>query len=178
MQILQAAPARAATALLGAVISTTFDGERVAVRLTDVEAYGGRDDPASHAFGARTQRNEPMYGPAGTLYVYLSYGIHWCANVVVGPEGTPNAVLMRAGILVEGLDTAIARRGRRTHLADGPGKLGQTLGLDGSFSGSNLFDGPVRLEGPFDTVHEWSATPRIGISKATEVPWRFLATNG
>lgn len=142
--------------------------------MTEVEAYGGKDDPASHAFGARTPRNAPMYGPAGTLYVYLSYGVHWCANVVVGPQGAPNAVLMRSGDVIDGRDIAIRRRGRASHLADGPGKLGQALGLDGSFSGTNLFDGPIRLEGPFGSVPTSHATPRVGISRAVDVPWRFI----
>jgi DNA-3-methyladenine glycosylase len=144
------------------------------VRLTEVEAYGGKDDPASHAFGSRTNRNEPMYGPAGTLYVYLSYGVHWCANVVVGPAGTPNAVLMRGGEVVEGRRTAERRRGRATDLSNGPGRLGQALGLNGSHSGLDLFSGPIRLEGPFGSVTTWSATPRIGISKAIDTPWRFI----
>ncbi len=151
--------------------------ERVVVVLNEVEAYGGRDDPASHAFGTRTARNEPMYGPAGTLYVYLSYGVHWCANVVVGLPEVPNAVLMRGGIVVEGHDIATIRRGRTKDLANGPGRLGQALGLDGTLSGSDLFEGPVRLEGPFGTVRDWHATPRIGISKAVDVPWRFVAPN-
>jgi DNA-3-methyladenine glycosylase len=144
------------------------------VRLTEVEAYGGKDDPASHAFGSRTNRNEPMYGPAGTLYVYLSYGVHWCANIVVGPVGTPNAVLMRAGEVVEGRGIAERRRGRATDLSNGPGRLGQALGLNGSHSGSSLFTGPVRLEGPLGSVSDWISTPRIGISKAVDVPWRFV----
>lgn len=118
-----------------------------------------------------------MYGPAGTLYVYLSYGVHWCANVVVGPPEVPNAVLMRGGIVVEGHDIAAIRRGRTKDLANGPGKLGQALGLDGTLSGSDLFEGPVRLDGPFGTVSDWYATPRIGISKAVDVPWRFVAPN-
>lgn len=144
------------------------------MRLTEVEAYGGKDDPASHAFGSRTNRNEPMYGPAGTLYVYLSYGVHWCANIVVGPAGTPNAVLMRGGEVVDGRRTAERRRGRATDLSNGPGRLGQALGLNGSHSGLGLFNGPIRLEGPFGSVTAWKATPRIGISKAIDVPWRFI----
>lgn len=114
-----------------------------------------------------------MYGPPGTLYVYRSYGIHWCANVVTGPTGTPTAVLMRGGEVIEGLAVVERRRGRSDHLTDGPGKLGQALGLDGSLSGSNLADGPVRLIGPFGTARRWTPSPRIGISRAVDVPWRF-----
>ncbi len=145
------------------------------MRLTEVEAYGGRSDPASHAFGRRTNRNDPMWGPAGTLYVYRSYGIHWCANIVVGSEGEPNAVLMRGGVVTHGLVAVQERRGRNTHLTDGPGKLGQALGLTGEFSGTNTWSGPLQLEGPLGSVTRWEETPRIGISKAADVPWRFCA---
>lgn len=177
VRALRQPPEIAAIALLGCVISSRIQGETVSVRLEEVEAYGGTDDPASHAYGRRTVRNEPMFGPEGTLYVYLSYGVHWCANVVVGPQGTPNAVLMRGGTVVEGRELAERRRGRGTNLADGPGKLGQTLGLTGAHSGTSLFHGPVRLDGPFGSVSEWTATPRIGISKAVDRPWRFVASD-
>ncbi|KAA3640465.1 MAG: DNA-3-methyladenine glycosylase, partial [Armatimonadetes bacterium] len=125
--------------------------------------------------GRRTDRNEPMWGPAGTLYVYLSYGIHWCANIVVRSEGEPNAVLMRGGVVTHGLAAVQKRRGRTTHLVDGPGKLGQALGLSGQCSGTNTWSGPLRLDGPLGTVTSWEATPRIGVSKAVDVPWRFVA---
>jgi len=148
--------------------------DRVAIRLTEVEAYGGRSDPASHAYGARTGRNEPMWAPAGTLYVYLSYGIHWCANIVVGGVGEPNAVLMRGGDIVEGRAAVERRRGRSAQLTNGPGKLGQALGITGSASGSDLWTGPVRLEGPLSSVASIERTQRIGISKAVDWPWRFV----
>lgn len=166
-----------AVALLGAVIRTNIDGARVAVRLTEVEAYGGRSDPASHAYGRRTPRNDPMWGPAGTLYVYRSYGMHWCANIVVGTTGEPNAVLLRGGVVVEGRDVVVQRRGRSDHLTDGPGKLGQALGLTGEDSGSNVWAGRLRLLGPLDSVTEWRATPRIGITKAADRLWRFVANS-
>ena len=146
----------------------------VAIRLTDVEAYGGGDDPASHAYRSRTDSNAPMWGPAGTIYVYLSYGIHWCANIVTGPRGHPSAVLLRGGDVVDGRAAAIERRGRVDHLADGPGKLSQTLGLDGSASGTTLTDGPLTISHPFGSVVDVAKTPRIGISHATEVLWRFV----
>lgn len=169
-----APPDEAARQLVGAIVSTQIGGVRVAVRLTEVEAYGGQNDPASHAYRSRTARNGPMWGPPGTLYVYLSYGIHWCANIVTGAEGTPSAVLLRGGQVVDGLDVATRRRGRADHLADGPGKLAQALGVDGTFSGTELWVGPMKLEPPLGSVEDVEATQRIGISAATNVAWRFV----
>jgi DNA-3-methyladenine glycosylase len=122
-------------------------------------------------------RNEPIWGPPGTVYVYLSYGIHWCANIVTGDVGHASAVLLRGGSVVDGLKTAIERRGRTDHLADGPGKLAQALGLTGSDTGSNLTEGPLRIGPPFGSVTGIDSTPRIGISKATDVLWRFVEQN-
>ena len=145
----------------------------MSVRLTEVEAYGGTDDPASHAYRSRTARNEPMWGPPGTVYVYLSYGLHWCANIVTAPEGTPAAVLLRGGLLVAGHETAAGRRGRRDHLTDGPGKLAQALGLDGSTSGTTLWDGPLSITLPPKRSGAFDVAPRVGISKATTRRWRY-----
>jgi DNA-3-methyladenine glycosylase len=107
----------------------------------------------------------------------LSYGIHWCANIVTGPEGNPSAVLLRGGDIIEGIDTAVERRGRTDHLADGPGKLSQALGLDGSARGTLLYDGPLTIGPPNGSVAQIASTPRIGISRAAEVPWRFVEQN-
>ena len=170
-------PDVAAKALLGSIVSTTHGGQTVAIRLTELEAYGGADDPASHAYRSRTARNDPMWGPPGTVYVYLSYGIHWCANLVTGPEGCPSAVLLRGGEIVDGFDVAAERRGRTTHLSDGPGKLAQALGLDGQASGTSLNDGPLHIEPPFHSVTQIEFTPRIGISRGTDVLWRFVEQN-
>jgi len=165
----------AARALLGMhLVSETADG-RAAIVLTEVEVYGGADDPASHAHRGRTQRNQAMFGPPGTLYVYRSYGIHWCANVVCGPVGTPSAVLLRGGTVVDGEDLVRARRGRSDHLTDGPGKLCQALGITGELDGSSVLTGPVRLEG--SSSGRVRATPRVGISRAVERPWRFVAAD-
>lgn len=161
--------------LLGMTIRTRFEGATVAVRLDEVEAYVGAEDPASHAFRGRTARNGSMFGPAGTLYVYRSYGLHWCMNVVTGAENLPHAVLLRGGVVVAGEAVAAARRGRRSHLADGPGKLTQALGVTGDHDGTSLLDGPVLLvptDPPGDSVVR--TAPRIGISKAVEQPWRFV----
>jgi len=163
----------AAPRLLGLRLVSDVDGERTAVTLVEVEAYGGADDPASHAHRGPTARNAAMYGPAGTLYVYRSYGIHWCANVVCRPAGTPSAVLLRGGVVVDGGDVVRRRRGRSDHLCDGPGRLAQALAITGDHNGTSVFDGPLRIEGaaaPGVVV----ATPRVGITRAVERPWRFI----
>lgn len=144
------------------------------MRLNDVEAYGGKTDPASHAFRSRTARNEHMFGPAGTVYVYRSYGIHWCMNVVTGAKDDPQAVLLRGGEIVAGFDAAVDRRGRLEHLSDGPGRLGQALGITGSVSGSVLGEGPVRIESVLESVPAHDVTSRIGVSAATDRLWRFV----
>lgn len=166
-------PVTAAQALLGRLLVSTINGERVAVRITEVEAYGGADDPASHAFRGETPLNRTMFGPPGHLYVYRSYGMHWCANVVTGPRDTASAVLLRGGIPVDGTTTMIQRRGRATHITDGPGKLCQALGITGAHNGHDISKGEIRIEGkPMKgTV---LATPRIGISRATDREWRFV----
>jgi DNA-3-methyladenine glycosylase len=164
---------RRARALLG----RTITGHGVTVRITEVEAYGGREDPASHAF-TRTPRSEIMYGPSYRLYVYRSYGIHFCANVVTGPTEIGAAVLLRAGEVVDGIDLARSRRGgaRDVQLARGPGNLAQALGITLADLGTELLapEGTgVRLgpepRGRVPVV----AGPRVGVSKAADVPWRF-----
>ena len=172
---LLAAPAdRVAPLLLGAVLR---HGE-VAVRITEVEAYTGLSDPASHAFRGRTPRTEVMFGPPGHLYLYFSYGMHWAANVVCGPDGTASACLLRSGQVVEGAELA---RGRRhgapdRDLARGPGRLTQALGLGPEHRGLDLFGGgPVRLEPGTAGAEELEVAtgPRVGVSQAADVPWRF-----
>ncbi len=167
----------AAEGLLGWTLRSDVDGAPVVVMLTEVEAYDGADDPASHAFRGPTARNASMFAEPGTAYVYRSYGIHWCLNVATGPAGRGSAVLLRGGVVIEGRETAVARRGRRDHLADGPGKLAQALGvtreiIDGT---SLLGGGPLTLgERAGDLGGTVLATPRIGITKAVERPWRFV----
>lgn len=164
--------------LLGHRLITDFGG-RAAVVIEEVEAYGGAGDPASHAYRGRTVRNASMFGPAGTLYVYRSYGVHWCANVVTGPEGEGEAVLIRGGRVVEGMELVLARRGRRDHLTDGPGKLAQALGITGDHDGTSVLAGPVRLEaGHAPDPALIVRTPRIGISREAERPWRFAVAHG
>lgn len=162
--------------LLGWRLETIIDGVKSAVTITETEAYAGPDDPASHAYRGVTKRNEVMFGPTGHLYVYRSYGIHWCMNVVVGDAGVPHAVLLRGGDPVDGRDHMVQRRGRTTDLANGPGKLCQALGVTGEHNGIDLRGGPVRLVvGPGIGDRKVERTPRIGISKAAERPWRFIA---
>lgn len=167
-------PVEVAPQLLGCLLTTRFEGEVTSVRLTEVEAYR-EDDPASHSYRGRTPRTETMFGRAGLLYVYRSYGIHWCANVVCGAPGSGAAVLLRAGEPQEGRTVMERRRGRADHLSDGPGKLCSALGITGDHDGTDvLAGGPIQLE-PGPAPAEVIATPRIGISKAVDRPWRFVA---
>lgn len=169
--------------LIGRVLVTGSGRLRIAVRLTEVEAYHGEVDPASHAYRGRTARNAVMFGPAGFVYVYFVYGMHWCANIVTGVDGEASAVLVRAGEVVQGVETARDRRAGRdgrpprdAALARGPAVLARLLGLTGSDSGFDLC-GPAA---PF-TVHAGSgatvavqAGPRVGVAAAHDVPWRFF----
>jgi DNA-3-methyladenine glycosylase len=162
--------------LLGAVLRR----DEVAVRITEVEAYDGADDPGSHAFRGRTPRNEVMFGPAGHLYVYFSYGMHHCCNVVTGTEGRAGAVLLRAGEVVTGHEAARSRRGsaRDRDLARGPARLCQALGITRADNGTDLSRGPVLLE-PADapvSARAVSTGPRVGLRGAPDRPWRFWIT--
>jgi DNA-3-methyladenine glycosylase len=163
-----------AGALLGWQLVSDVDGDRVVADVVEVEAYAGETDPASHAFRGRTPRNGSMFGPPGTLYVYRSYGIHWCMNVVGGETGLARAVLLRGAEIVEGVDIAVRRRGRSDHLADGPGKLTQALGVTGALDGHGLSRQPLRLLEPRRSVRSVTTGPRVGISKAADRPWRFV----
>lgn len=160
--------------LVGCRFETEFDGVTTAVVLTEVEAYD-QADPASHSYRGPTARTAAMFGSPGHLYVYRSYGIHWCVNIVTGPPGHGAAVLLRAGRPVAGIEKMIQRRGRRDHLADGPGKLTQAMGIAGQHDGLYLEPaGKVRLV-PTNDTPTVLATPRIGITKATDTAWRFVA---
>jgi DNA-3-methyladenine glycosylase len=165
--------------LLGAVLVSDVGGVEIAVRLTEVEAYEGRDDPASHAFRGPTARTAVMFGPPGHLYCYFTYGMHWCANIVCGPDGVAAAVLLRAGEVIEGMDAARARRPaarRDVELARGPARLATCLGLGAAQNGTDLCDpgAAVRLESvPARRVPRVSSGPRVGITAAAERDWRF-----
>jgi DNA-3-methyladenine glycosylase len=168
-------PLDAAKLLLGCVLEA---GE-VQVRLTEVEAYRGGDDPASHCYRGRTARNEVMFGPAGHLYVYFVYGMHFCANVVSLTDGVPGAVLLRAGEVVAGVDTARSRRPNArsdAELAKGPARLTGVLGLRREHNGTDLTDpaSPVRLlAGEPLPPSSIRTGPRVGVAMAMDVPWRF-----
>lgn len=169
--------------LLGAVLVSEVGGARVAVRLTEVEAYEGTDDPASHGFRGPTPRTAVMFGPAGFLYCYFTYGMHWCANVVCGAEGRSSAVLMRAGEIVEGADVVAVRRAtakRTVDYARGPARLATCLALDAATDGLDLCSpaSPVRLEYVPPRARPGALSgPRVGISAAAERPWRFWLPN-
>ncbi|HEV7208534.1 MAG TPA: DNA-3-methyladenine glycosylase [Mycobacteriales bacterium] len=141
----------------------------VTLRLTEVEAYNGEADPASHAARGRTPRTEAMYGPPGRLYVYFVYGRHWCANIVTGPAGAASAVLLRAGEVVDGAELAGARRGDvpARELARGPARLARALGLTGADTGR-----PAVLQ-PAPTPLPHATGPRVGVGAGAETPWRF-----
>lgn len=151
------------------------------LRLTEVEAYSGSgEDPAAHSHRGPTPRAAIMFGPPGRLYVYFSYGVHWCANVVVGPEGEGSAVLLRAGEVVMGEELARMRRPAARaprDLARGPARLTQALGIGPEDKDADLLaaGSGVRLHrGPAPA--SISAGPRVGISQAVDLPWRFWET--
>jgi DNA-3-methyladenine glycosylase len=184
--------------LLGCVLEhETADG-LVAVELTEVEAYAGQTDPASHAYRGRTRRNAVMFGPPGHAYVYFTYGMHFCVNVVCSGEGSVSAVLLRAGAVIEGEELARAWRtgGQRgdgsprekegrvipfRDLARGPARLCQALDIDRSLDGADVcvLESPLRMRWPDADTAARSAQkkratgPRVGVSRAVDVPWRF-----
>jgi DNA-3-methyladenine glycosylase len=190
--------------LLGRVLEhETADG-LVAVEITEVEAYAGESDPASHAWRGRTARTAVMYGPPGHAYVYFTYGMHFCVNLVCLPEGTANAVLLRAGRVIAGEEIARTRRTARPRvfvvpaaavpatavspsavptpampardLARGPARLCQALDIDRSLDGADVCDpaSPVRLRaGSGAAGGTVRSGPRVGISRAAQIPWRF-----
>ncbi len=176
-ELLVADPPTAARRLLGARILA----EGTAATIVEVEAYGGPPDgpwpdAASHSFRGPNARNGVMFGPAGRLYTYRSHGIHVCANVVCGPEGTAAAVLLRAAVVDDGLDLAHARRGaavRDRALARGPGNLCSALAITMDHYGVDLFDptSPVRLH--LRNALAAASGPRVGVSQAADRPWRY-----
>lgn len=163
--------------LLGRVIVQHTPDGLIAVRLTEVEAYAGPLDPASHAY-RRTARSEIMYGPAGHLYAYFVYGMHWCANVVTGADGTASAVLLRAGEVIAGRPIARERRPtarREVDLARGPAGLAAVLGVTGADTGTDLCAPGAALELRRGTpAASILPGPRVGVSVAVDEPWRFV----
>jgi DNA-3-methyladenine glycosylase len=169
----------AAVRLLGCTLEADTPDGPVAVRLVEVEAYRGADDPASHSFRGRTPRNAVMFGPPGYLYVYFVYGMHFCANVTCLPDGEPAAVLLRAGEVVSDVGAALARRPtarRPEELARGPARLAALLGLGRDDTGLDVTDPASRVRlyagDPVDPRLVRSG-PRVGVAAAHETPWRF-----
>ena len=165
------------TALARGLLGQILHGHQVSVRITEVEAYGGINDPASHAF-SRTRRSEIMYGPPWRLYVYRIHG-HHCANVVTGPTEEAAAVLIRAGEVVSGIDTARLRRGHLDDavLARGPGNLAKSLGITTADLGADLLDASGVHLGERTQVDEIVSGPRVGVRLAADLPFRFWLAN-
>lgn len=170
--------------LLGAVLTHEGRDGPVSVRITEVEAYLGphdslHPDPGSHTFRGATARNAVMFGPAGHLYVYFTYGMHHCANIVCGPDGLASAILLRAGEIVAGEDLALTRRPTSKapqDLASGPARLATALGITTADSGRDALQAPFRLELPAVHAVDVSSGPRVGVSGAGgthDYPWRF-----
>jgi DNA-3-methyladenine glycosylase len=186
--------------LLGCVLWHDSPEGLVAVRLVEVEAYQGAHDPASHAYRGQTARNAVMFGPPGYMYVYFTYGMHFCANLVCQPPGQAEAVLLRAGEVVDGSELAAQRRAsengkalsapatpgngrtaRAVDLARGPARLCQALGIDRRFDGADVCEpgsplgiGPARSADSDPAGPAVISTgPRVGIRQATDRPWRY-----
>lgn len=170
--------------LLGCVLAHEGPEGMVAVELSEVEAYTGNTDPASHAFRGKTARNEVMFGEPGHAYVYFTYGMHFCVNLVCESVGEAAAVLLRAGRVVEGVELAVRRRNgvairtarQVAQLASGPARLCQALGIDRAKNGADVCSlrGALRLYAGADLDSGRIATgPRVGVSSGAEVPWRY-----
>jgi DNA-3-methyladenine glycosylase len=167
--------------LLGCRLVADRPDGQVAVRLVELEAYRGSDDPAAHSYRGRTVRNAVMFGPPGHLYVYFVYGMYFCANISCLPDGEPGAVLLRAGEVVSNLEVArLHRPAARSdaELARGPARLATLLGLRREHNGLDLTDpaSPVRLlPGDPVPVEQVRTGPRVGVAAAQDRPWRFWA---
>nr|WP_230686610.1 DNA-3-methyladenine glycosylase [Catellatospora vulcania] len=174
------APASHVTDIARGLLGWGLEANGVRIRITEVEAYAGvGEDPASHSHRGPTARSSVMFGPAGVLYVYFVFGMHWCLNVTAGREGEAAAVLLRAGAVVGGVDLARERRGpvADRELARGPARLATALGIDGSANRTSLLDGtgPARLLPSADRVPAEAirSGPRVGVAAAHDRPWRF-----
>jgi DNA-3-methyladenine glycosylase len=164
--------------LLGRLLVRTFpDGTRLVSRLVEVEAYR-QDDPASHSYRGRTARTDVMFGPPGHLYVYFTYGMHFCMNAVTGKDGEGSAVLLRAAEPLEGLDEMARRRGTANPrlLLAGPARLCEAFGVAREHNGLDLVDGDAMHVERGHPVHDGKvlAGPRVGVTVAMENPWRFV----
>ncbi len=169
-EVLAARASVAAPRLLGAEMTSELGPEPITVRITEVEAYEAEADPASHAYRGRTRRNEVMFSGWGLLYCYFVYGMHWCANVTTGEAGAAGAVLLRAASVLE----PVSGPGPDLRCR-GPAKLARLLSLSGDHTGLDLLDpcSPVRLGPPVAEPAPFAAGPRVGVSTAADVAWRF-----
>ena len=176
MAVLKDLLARPVLEVAPLLLGATFTHGGVTVRLTEVEAYDGAEDPGSHAHRGMTARNQVMFGPPGHLYVYFTYGMHHCCNVSCGPDGRASAVLLRAGEVVDGLDVARARRPGSSDrdLARGPGRLCKAMDID---LGDNGLDLGTALEPARTPAAGVSTGPRVGLRQAADRPWRFWLTD-
>ena len=164
--------------LLGRTLVSESPSGTVTGRIVEVEAYCGRRDPASHAYRGPTRRNAVMFGPPGHLYVYFTYGMHYCANVVCEEEGSPGAILLRAVEPLSGLELMAQRRGTPVPalLARGPARLAEAFGIDLALNGTDLVVGPVWIGGRQRLTGAVARSVRVGISRAADEPWRFYET--
>jgi DNA-3-methyladenine glycosylase len=185
--ILKLPSVEAAPLLLGCILSRQTPEGILSVKIVETEAYH-QDDPASHSYGGLTKRTAPMFKESGHIYVYFTYGMHYCVNIVVGQKGTGEAVLLRAGEPIDGIEIMKNHRfgsnvkGRTSHmnLANGPAKLTQALGIISTeLSGKKLGPNTLQLSPPEDVVEadQIIISPRIGIKKAVDNPWRFFIKN-
>ncbi len=172
-EFFERSPIEVARDLVGCAVVVQDDQHLTHARLVETEAYGGVDDPASHSHRGPTPRSKIMFGPAGYLYVYFVYGMHWCANVVTGPDGVAGAVLLRAAQLSDGgeVETGDSLRG--------PGNLTRGLGIDGADNGRDCCGGDGSriyfvARSPSDRDLRVATSTRVGLTRATERPWRFF----
>jgi DNA-3-methyladenine glycosylase len=176
-QIVKLHSLEAAPLLLGCYLTRETSAGRLVLKIVETEAYH-QDDPASHSFRGLTPRTAPMFQAGGHIYVYFTYGMHYALNIVTGREGEGEGVLIRAGQPLEGIEQMKANRGQEDikDLASGPGKLAQALGIfDTSLSGKILNKSSILLEeGDNVPAGDIIASPRIGITKAADMPWRFF----
>jgi DNA-3-methyladenine glycosylase len=170
--------------LIGCLFVHEHSAGRVGVRLVETEAYRGREDPGSHGFRGPTERTKTMFGPPGRLYVYFTYGMHWCANIVCGSEGVSEAVLLRAGEPVFGIEAMRHRRSGMTNdrlLAAGPARLTQAMGIHKADDGASLLRGGSFWCAEDDATDDYrrrevTQTTRVGLTpgRGDEFPWRFV----
>jgi len=167
--------------LLGKLLVREVEGKRLVGRIVEVEAYRGRDDPASHAYRGRTKRNEVMFGKPGLAYIYLAYGVNWCLNITSEPEGEPAAVLIRAVEPLEGIEEMMANRqvSNLKNLTNGPGKLTKAFKIDRSLNGWDVTKGEILYIVYPDEEEEFEigVSARIGIKFGLDKPWRFFIKN-